>query len=159
MGWDREEIQVAFHRFEAAAAEAGRTGDWQPWAECFTPDVRYIEHLYGEFNGREAVLTWINQTMNVWPFTHMQEFPWDWCTIDAEQGWVVGQVENRFVDPGDGTVHQAANWTRLLYAGNGLFSSEEDVYNPTDFAPMVEGWLAAWALHHPDEPTDAPRPS
>ena len=96
--------------------------------------------------------------MNAWPFTHMQIFPWDWYTIDAEQGWVVGQVENRFVDPGDGKVYEAANWTRLVYAGDGLFESEEDVYNPQDFAPAVQQWLEAWATHHPDQPKGAARP-
>jgi hypothetical protein len=152
MPYSRDEIQGAFDRFVSAAAEAGRTGDWRTWVECFTPDVRYVEHLYGEFEGRDAVLAWITETMSAWPFTHMREFPWDWYTIDPEQGWVVGQVENRFVDPGDGGVYESPNWTRLVYAGDGLFSSEEDVYNPSRFAPVVESWLAAWAAHHPDRP-------
>ena len=151
MGYDRQEIQDAFERYVAAAGEAGRTGDWRPWVECFTPDVHYIEHLYGDFHSREAVLEWIEKTMHAWPFTQMQLFPWDWYTVDAEQGWVVGQVENRFVDPGDGEVYEAPNWTRLVYAGNGLFASEEDVYNPADFEPVVTKWLAAWARHHPDD--------
>jgi hypothetical protein len=146
----RDEIQAAFDRYCEAAADAGRTGDWRPWVECFVEDVHYIEHLYGEFHGREAVLTWITGTMSAWPFTEMQLFPWDWCTIDAEQGWVVGQVENRFVDPGDGEIYEGANWTRLVYAGDGLFASEEDVYNPAHFTPAVEGWLAAYRAHHPE---------
>lgn len=54
-----------------------------------------------------------------------------------------------FVDPGDGNVYEAANWTRLLYAGDGLFSEEEDVYNPAEFEPVVAGWLAASKAHHP----------
>jgi hypothetical protein len=153
MGFTRAEIQSAFDHYVAAASEAGRTGDWRPWVECFTPDVQYIEHHFGEFRGREVLLEWISSTMSVWPFTQMQQFPWDWYTIDADQGWVVGQIENRFVDPGDGKTYQTANWTRLVYAGDGLFSSEEDVYNPARFAPMVEAWLAAWATHHPDGAT------
>ena len=96
--------------------------------------------------------------MSPWPFNQMQIFPWDWHTIDAEQGFVVGQVENRFVDPGDGQVYEGANWTRLVYAGDGLFESEEDVYNPSAFAPAVKAWTDAWAAHHPDQPTGAPRP-
>jgi hypothetical protein len=151
MGFTHVEISEAFDRYRAAADEAGKTGDWRPWVECFVPDVHYIEHLYGEFHGREAVLEWITRTMTVWPFTHMQLFPWDWYTIDAEQGWLVGQVENRFVDPGDGKVYEGANWTRLVYAGDGQFASEEDVYNPAHFAPVVEQWLEAWKAHHGEE--------
>jgi hypothetical protein len=158
MAFTREEIQAAFDRYRAAAGEAGRTGNWRPWVECFTPDLHYIEHLYGEFHGRDEVQAWIEQTMRAWPFTHMQLFPWDWYTIDAEQGWVVGQLQNRFVDPGDGGTYQGANWTRLVYAGDGLFSSEEDVYNPAELTPAVEGWLAAWRQHHPDHADGAPRP-
>jgi hypothetical protein len=149
MSYDRDEIEQAFQRYVAAAGEAGRTGDWGPWVECFTPDVHYIEHLYGDFHGRADVLAWITRTMTEWPFTQMQIFPWDWYTVDAEQGWVVGQVENRFVDPGDGKVYEAANITILHYAGEGRFSSEEDVYNPGNFAPMVKAWMEAKAAHTP----------
>ena len=150
MPYTRDEIAAAFDRYKEAAAEAGRTGNWRPWVECFTPDVHYIEHLYGEMHGRDQVLAWITKTMSAWPFDHMTEYPWDWYTIDAEQGWVVGQVENRFADPGDGSVHEAANWTRLVYAGDGLFASEEDVYNPAEFEPVVTAWLEAWKANHPD---------
>ncbi|MEX2294376.1 MAG: nuclear transport factor 2 family protein [Acidimicrobiales bacterium] len=155
MPFSREEIQAAFDRYRAAANEAGRSGDWQPWVKCFTPDVHYIEHLYGDFHGREDVLAWITKTMGDWPFTHMQLFPWDWYTIDADQGWVIGQLRNDFIDPGDGVTYGAANWTRLVYAGDGQFASEEDIYNPAEFAPAVDQWLAAWSLHHPDEATGA----
>ena len=150
MGFDREEIVDALERFTAAANEAGRTGDWRPWAERFTPDVHYIEHFYGEFHGRDAVLEWITPTMTAWPFTHMREFPWDWYTVDLDRGWVIGQVQNRFDDPGDGGVYQSINWTRLVYAGDGLFSCEEDVYNPASFGTVVTAWLDAWAAHQPE---------
>lgn len=151
MGYDPDEIQAAFDRYRAAADKAGRSGDWQPWVDCFTPDVHYIEHMYGEFHGRAPLLAWITKTMQAWPFNQMQLFPWDWFTLDAAQGWVIGQVENRFVDPGDGRVYQAANWTRLVYGGDGLFASEEDVYNPAHFGPMVTDWLAAYKQHHESE--------
>ena len=150
VGFEREEIAEAFRRYTEAAGHAGRTGDWGPWVECFTPDVHYVEHHFGEFHGRQPLLEWITATMSAWPYTHMQEFPWDWYTIDAEGGWVIGQVENRFVDPGDGRTYEIPNWTRLVYAGDGLFASEEDVYNPAEFGPIVESWLAAWAEHHPE---------
>jgi hypothetical protein len=154
MGFTREEIEDAFAKYRTAADEAGRTGDWRPWVERFTPDCRYVEHMYGVFEGRQAVLDWITATMTEWPFTQMQLFPWDWFTIDAAQGWIVGQLQNNFVDPGDGQVYGAANWTRLVYAGDGLFSEEEDVYNPAEFGPAVTGFLAAWKTHHPSPSGD-----
>lgn len=152
MSFDRAEMESAFATYCAAAEHGGRTGDWRPWVETFVPDVHYVEHLYGEFHGREELLAWITETMSAWPVTHMTTFPWDWYTVDAEQGWVVGQLQNRFDDPGDGVVYQAANWTRLVYAGDGLWASEEDVYNPSHFTPVVEGWVRAWRRHHPDAP-------
>ena len=95
---------------------------------------------------------WITETMAPFPVRHMTSFPWDWYTIDAEQGWIVGQVENRFSDPGDGKVYEGANWTRLVYAGDGLWASEEDVYNPARLGPVVAAWVEAWWAHHPGEP-------
>jgi len=45
--------------------------------------------------------------------------------------------------PGDGSVHQEYNFTLLKYAGDGLWSYEEDIYNPMRFGSMVAGWEAA----------------
>jgi hypothetical protein len=74
----------------------------------------------------------------------MTSFPHDWCVCDEERGWWICQIENRFRDPGDGSVHQAANLTVLHYAGDMKFSYEEDAYNPMNFAPVVTGWLEAY---------------
>ena len=53
--WTREELQAAHDNYVAVAQEAGRTGNWRPWAELFTEDAQYIEHHYGTFDGREAI--------------------------------------------------------------------------------------------------------
>src|SRR5205814_6352037 len=55
-------------------------------------------------------------------------------------GLVVCQVWNRMADPGDGSIHQAYNVTILKYAGDGRWSYEEDIYNPSHFASMIEEW-------------------
>lgn len=148
MAYTREEIQAAFDRYREAAAEAGRSGDWEPWISCFTEDVEYIEHHYGRFRGREKVREWVVPAMTTFPVDHMKSFPWNWHVIDPDAGWVVGEVANVMEDPGDGQVYEAANWTRLVYAGDGLFGEEEDVYNPTEFADMMRSWLDAWKAHH-----------
>ena len=87
--------------------EAGRTGDWRPWADLFTEDADYVEHHYGTFHGRDAIQAWITETMAQWPNSEMTEFPHDWCVCDEERGWWICQIENRFRDPGDGEVYEA----------------------------------------------------
>jgi len=88
--------------------------------------------------------------MAQWPNSEMTMFPHDWCVCDVERGWWICQIENRFNDPGDGRTYQASNVTILKYAGDMRFASEEDVYNPAAFAPVVQAWLAAKAENSPD---------
>ena len=147
--WSREELQEAHDAFIEAAAESGRTGDWSIWADRFTEDAEYHEHLYGKFHGRAEIQAWITETMSTWPNDHMTEFPHNWCVLDEERGWWICEIENRFEDPGDGQVYEESNITILKYAGDGRFSSEEDVYNPARFAPVVEAWIAAKKAHSP----------
>ena len=141
--WTREELQRAHDHYHDVAQKAAASGDWQPWAECFTEDAEYREHHYGTMRGRKAIHDWISETMAEWPNSEMKSFPHDWCVCDEERGWWICQIENRFRDPGDGSVHQAANVTILHYAGNMQWSLEEDVYNPATFAPVVKAWIEA----------------
>jgi ketosteroid isomerase-like protein len=140
--WSRDELESAFQRYQELAAEAGRTGDWKAWADQFTEDAVYIEHHYGTFTGRAAIVEWISSCMSEYPGSAMIEFPIEWYIIDDERGWVVCQVWNRMEDPGDATIHQAYNFTLLKYAGEGRWSYEEDVYNPMRFGAMVAEWEA-----------------
>ena len=150
VGYSEAEIQSAFDRYREAATEAGRTGDWELFVDCFTDDVRYVEHHYGTFHGRPEVREWVVPAMTTWPVTRMTSFPWNWYVIDAERGWVVGEVANVMDDPGDGRRYEAANWTRLVYGGDGRFCEEEDVYNPGEFASMIGSWIEAYKAHHPE---------
>jgi hypothetical protein len=145
--WSREELQTAHDTYAAAAAKAASSGDWTGWAAMFTEDATYKEHMYGDFKGRDEILAWISKTMAEYPNSEMTSFPHDWCVCDEERGWWICQIENRFRDPGDGNVYQAANVTLLKYAGDGKFSYEEDVYNPANFAPVVKAWLKAAKAH------------
>ena len=139
--FSRAELEAAFANFQETALEAGTSGDWARWADLFTEDATYIEHLYGTLGGREAIRNWICKTMSETPNDQMKYFPVEWYMIDEEKGWVVAHVWNRMVDPGDGSLHQAYNFTLLKYAGNGKWSYEEDIYNPEHFKTMVVGWL------------------
>jgi len=141
--WSRGEIEEAFDTYQAVGLKAGTSGDWRPWVELFTEDAIYVEHLFGTFGGREGIYNWITKTMATPPNDEMRYFPVEWYMIDEERGWVACQIWNRMIDPGDGSCHQAYNFTLLKYAGGGLWSSEEDIYNPKHFADMLKGYAAA----------------
>ena len=82
--------------------------------------------------------------MAQYPNNEMKYFPIEWYMIDESRGWISCQVWNRMVDPGDGSLHQAYNFTLLKYAGDGLWSFEEDIYNPVRDAPRVfKAWRQA----------------
>ena len=48
----RREVEQAFEKYKWARDEASRTGDWSIWANNFTQDAHYIEHVYGELQAR-----------------------------------------------------------------------------------------------------------
>jgi hypothetical protein len=143
MRYPRAELEKALRIYNAARDQACKTGDWKVWADLFTADAEYIEHAYGTFKGREKIRDWITKVMA--PFPSMT-FPQDWVVFDEENGAILFQCQNRLPHPTDpnGPPFQFPNWTRLVYAGNGKFSSEEDVYNPArDAHKTVSAWLAA----------------
>ncbi len=140
--FSREELEEALKIYNEAHRKASETGDWSIWASLFTEDSEYIEHAYGEFHGREEIEKWIKAVMA--PFPHMT-FPQDWCCIDEENDAIIMCVQNTLRHPTDpGKKFSFPNWTRLVYAGNGKFSSEEDIYNPArDAEREVVAWLQA----------------
>ncbi|MDX6287725.1 MAG: hypothetical protein QOG53_3210 [Frankiales bacterium] len=140
--YSRDELEQAFQHYQEVSAAAAAKQQWRAWADLFTEDAVYIEHHYGEMHGREQIFDWIQSTMNE-PLAHeMNEFPIEWYVIDEQRGWVICQVWNRMKDPGDGSLHQAYNFTLLKYAGNNQWSYEEDIYNPAKFETMIGEWAA-----------------
>lgn len=149
--YPRQEILEAFEAYKHARDEASRTGDWGIWAAVFTEDAHYIEHAYGELDGREAIREWIEDVMA--PFPTMT-FPQDWWVLDEERDAVVFCCENSFPEPfqPDGTPYAFPNWTRLVYGGGGLWKSEEDIYNPArDAARVFKAWVEAGGRTRSDE--------
>jgi len=139
--WSRDELEEAFSLYQETALKAGTSGDWRAWANLFTEDATYVEHKYGTFGGREAIYNWIQKTMAEPIVRDMRYFPIEWYIIDEDRGWIVAQVWNRMVDPGDGSIHQSHNITILRYAGDMKWSYEEDAYNPEHFGEMIKGWM------------------
>lgn len=156
--WSRTELEGAFDRYQEAALKGAQTKDWRDWAQCFTEDATYVEHHYGRFWGRERILQWITDTMTTWPASHMTAFPVSWYSVDEDKGWIICEVMNRLEDIGDGKIHQEPNLTVLHYAGNGLFSYEEDAYNPQNMGATIGAWIKARKAMQERAGGEAPNP-
>jgi hypothetical protein len=99
----------------------------------------------GNMEGRDRIREWIVSTMNMFPGSEMPFYPVTWYSIDVDKGWVINKNVNTMKDPGDGSVHGTAVITILKYAGDGLWSYEEDAYNPMNFLVMVQEYVARCA--------------
>ncbi len=139
--WSREEIEDAFAHQQQVVREIGQSWDWSRYADLFIEDATYNEHTYGKMAGRERIREWIVATMNVFPGSEMPFYPVSWYSIDTDKGWVITEIMNRMKDPGDGAVIERPCITILKYAGDGLWSCEEDAYNPMNFLPMVREYV------------------
>ncbi|MCH5644950.1 MULTISPECIES: nuclear transport factor 2 family protein [unclassified Gordonia (in: high G+C Gram-positive bacteria)] len=138
--FDADELDRAFLDFQRTVAEIAVSRDWDRFADMFTEDAHYIEHALGTMRGREEIRAWIWKTMTAFPGSHMTGFPALWHVVDAPTGRVICEVDNPMRDPGDGTHMTATNITILTYAGDGLWSIEEDVYNPLEFGIAAMRW-------------------
>ena len=142
-----QEIETAFAAYQAIVAEIAESGEWARFADMFTEDASYEEHAYGTFSGRDAIRSWVLETMTAFPGNTMSSFPIAWHVVDAPTQRVLCEVRNLMPDPGDGSAHEASNLTILTYGGQGLWSREEDIYNPMRFARMSVRWARIAAEH------------
>lgn len=142
-----EEITEAYAALHGRVEQFRQAGDWHGFADLFTEDATYVEHAFGTFHGREEIRAWSTRTMTSFPGSVMTGFPLVWQVVDVPTSRLVCEVRNLMPDPGDGSVHEASNLTIMTYAGDGLFSREEDVYNPLRFLRMSLRWAEAAAAH------------
>ena len=138
--FDAAELDAAFADFQRTVAEIGVSRDWDRFADLFTTDADYVEHALGVMRGREEIRAWIWKTMTAFPGSHMTGFPALWHVADPSTARVICEVDNPMRDPGDGSLITATNITILTYAGDGLWSREEDVYNPLEFGAAAMQW-------------------
>ena len=131
----RAEVEEAWRHFVAV----GDSGDWNAWADLHSEDGLWVEHHLGTFRGREEILEAIVGVMGQAP---PMEFPVAWHV--AEGSRVVFYPWQVFPDPrGGDEVYRFGCVTILEYAGDGLWSHQEDLYNPREAEQVLKRWLAA----------------
>ena len=73
-----DELREAYEHFSRVSDECAASRDYNAFADLFIEDCIYIEHVFGEMHGREAVRQWIVPLM--------QEYPNDQMTYTARLG-------------------------------------------------------------------------
>ena len=120
---------MASNEVEEAFLEYWRLGavgeDWPAWADLFTEDATYIEHVLGTMHGRDEIRQWIVKTMDDYSELYTA---YEWHMVDGNR--VVVYMQNRRDDP-DPTKPPIdfPGVTILDYAGDGKWSKEEDYWS------------------------------
>jgi len=136
--YSHDELEQAFRTY-------WRTGvvgeDWDAWADLFTEDALYVEHVLGSMHGREEIRQWIKPIMAQYGELYTV---YEWHMVDAALGRVVVYMHNRRDHPdGQGGVLDFPGITILDYAGGGKWSKEEDYWAGPAAAQMTEQYEAA----------------
>jgi len=133
--FERAEVEAAFRDF----VKSGDAGDWNAWANIHTEDCVWVEHHLGTHHGREEIRRGILEVMKPVP---MMFFPVEWHVIDGNR--VVTYVWQQLPDPkGGDEIYRFGNVTILEYAGEGLWSYQEDLYNPREAEAVIGSWIEA----------------
>lgn len=131
--YSRDEVEAAYQNF----VTAGNTGDWSAWADLHSEDGVWVERHLGTFNGREEIRAAILKVMKPVP---MMEFPVQWHVIEGNR--VVYYPWQVMPDPKGGDEdYRFGCITILEYAGDGLFSYQEDLYNPSEGQSVIGRWI------------------
>jgi hypothetical protein len=143
---DRHEVEAAFEQW-------WRTGnveeDWWGWASLFVPDVFYHDYFWGPLHGRAEVDVWINAVMKGVPEIYTV---YDWHVIEGDR--VVFHCQNRRDNPdAEGPPYfDFPGLSVLRYAGDGLWTSEEDYWDRDGARRASVDYAAACARAGVTEP-------
>ena len=120
--FDRQEVEDAFvHYWQTGAVGE----DWEAWADLFTDDALYVEHVLGNMQGRDAIKAWIRPIMDQYSELYTV---YEWHVIEGDR--VVMYMQNRRDDPEEGQPPiDFPGISVLRYAGDGKWSYEEDFWS------------------------------
>jgi hypothetical protein len=139
----RDELEQAFRTYWRTGAVGE---DWEAWANLFTEDCLYIEHMYGTMHGREAVRTWIVPIMEKYRDIYTG---YEWHVVDPDSGRAIVYLQNRRDHPSGQGTFDFPGVTILEYAGDGKWQSEEDFYSTAERDAAMKAYAAACAQHDP----------
>jgi hypothetical protein len=145
-----EEILDTYRRYLAVRDQIERKEQgWDALAAFFTDDASFVDPAWGRVDGLANIKRFLVESMvglEAWSFPH------EWEAVDGNclvTGW-----QNRL--PGmrpDGTFYQAPGISRLVYAGAGKFSFEQDLLNMAHVLELIResGWKPTGPFNVPPE--------
>jgi hypothetical protein len=140
----RDELEQAFRTYWRTGAVGE---DWDAWADLFTPDAEYVEHVLGNLKGREAIRNWIKPIMAQYGEIYTA---YEWHSVDPDAGRVMVYMQNRRDHPSGHGVIDFPGITILDYAGNGEWKREEDFWAVPTATQAAQEYEAAREQHDPE---------
>jgi len=152
MRFSRDEMEQAFRTYWRTGAVGE---DWDAWADLFTEDAEYVEHVLGAMHGREEIRAWIKPIMAQYPELYTA---YEWHSVDETSGRVMVYMQNRrdHPDPSQPPI-DFLGVTILQYAGNGMFSLEEDFWSLPEGIETAKRSAAAYRDVDPTFPDQRTR--
>src|SRR4051812_49724113 len=93
-GYSKDEVDEAFRQYWRTGAVSE---DWSAWADLFTDDADYIEHVLGDLHSREEIKKGIVRIMAAYPALYTV---YEGHQIDGDR--VVFYMQNRRDNPQPG---------------------------------------------------------
>ena len=152
MAFGRDEVQAAverYHELRRRIDEGLEEDAFGALADFYTDDAVYVDAAWGRIEGKAAIARWLVESMvglGDW------RFPIEFTAIEGND--VV--VKWTQIIPGqrpDGRPYTQSAYSRLVYAGAGKFSYEEDTYNMVHVLEdlAASGWQPTEPMNLPPE--------
>jgi ketosteroid isomerase-like protein len=159
MTYPVEEVKATVDRYHELRdrIDAGLEPDaFGALADFYTDDAVYIDGAWGRLEGKETIAKWLVDSMlglEDW------KFPVEFVAIEGNDVVVKWTQILPRTRP-DGTPYRQSAYSRLIYAGDGKFSYEEDMYNMAHVLEDIaaSGWQPNGPMNvppaHPDRNFD-----
>jgi hypothetical protein len=151
--YPEHEVRDAWgHVLSAREKIARGEAEWADVADHFTEDAVYIDPVWGRYVGREAIRKFMHDCMvgfDDWNFPTLWTVVKDNLVICAFWSRVPGRL------PGGG-YPDCFSLSLAIYAGDGKFCYENDVFNMAELAVLIAdaGWAPPPSGHTPPEKPD-----
>jgi ketosteroid isomerase-like protein len=161
MAHPREEVKATvdrYHELRRRIDEGLESDAFGALADFYTEDAVYVDGAWGRLEGRDTIARWLVGSM-----VGMEDwkFPVEFTAIEGDDVVVKWTQIMPRTRP-DGTPYRQSGYSRMIYAGNGRFSYEEDTYNMAHVLEDIEasGWQPTEPMNyppaHPDRNFDVP---